>query len=80
MASGAHRSCMTRFAGFRGVSKDKCLLVGSRAQHARSLGQIPKGVRSGAAPARLVVGGLGCFVFKGVVVLVVLWDFVGCIF
>ena len=62
------------------MSANVITLVGSRAQLARSFGQFPKGVRSGAAPARLVVGGLGCFVFEGVVVLVVLCDFVGCIF
>lgn len=32
----------------------------------------PQGCTERAAPARLVVGGLGCFVFEGVVVLVVL--------
>ena len=32
----------------------------------------PQGCTERAAPARLVVGALGCFVFEGVVVLVVL--------
>ena len=54
-------------------------LGGQRPRLGRSFGQHHKVVRSRAAPARLVDGGLGCFGFEGVVVMVILWDLLGCI-